>query len=79
MSKVVNLIEENMPLLYKLDLKGIKNINTALDYIIIFRTFQSYHFIKNKSQQKFETAEKCKVSIRTVEQAVSLLDQPLDD
>lgn len=77
MSRVVNLIEDNMALLYKLDLKGIKNISTALDYIIIFRTFKSYDFLNNKSQQIFETAEKCKVTTRTVSQAISILDQPL--
>ena len=73
-SKVLDLIENNVTLLYKLNKGGIKNINTALDYMVIYHTFRTYKGIPDIMERKAVTAEHCKVSIRTVSSALILLD-----
>jgi hypothetical protein len=40
--KIGDLIREHRELLYKLDKAGIKNINTALDYVLIEETHKAY-------------------------------------
>lgn len=72
--KVLDLIENNVVLLYKLNKGGIKNINTALDYLVIYATFKTYKKIPDIMERKAVTAEHCKVSIRTVSSALVLLD-----
>lgn len=60
--KVLDLIENNVALLYKLNKGGIKNINTALDYLVIYATFKTYRRIPEIMERKAVTAEHCKVS-----------------
>ena len=74
-NKIANLIEVHIDVLYKLDRAGIKNINTALDYLAIIKVYQMYSKLNDKKKQKKETAEQCHVSIRTVELALQLLGQ----
>lgn len=74
-NKIANLIEDHIDVLYKLDRAGIKNINTALDYLAIIKVYQMYSKLNDKKKQKKETAEQCHVSIRTVELALQLLGQ----
>ena len=74
-NKIANLIEDHIDVLYKLDRAGIKNINTALDYLAIIKVHQMYSKLNDKKKQKKETAEQCHVSIRTVELALQLLGQ----
>lgn len=74
-NKIANLIEDHIDVLYKLDRAGIKNINTALDYLAIIKVYQMYSKLIDKKKQKKETAEQCHVSIRTVELALQLLGQ----
>ena len=76
-NKVIDMIEENVSLLYKLDKAGIKCINTALDYMVIFYTYKSHSAIKDITERKELTAERCKVSVRTVSNAISVLDQKI--
>lgn len=77
MSNIKILIENNLPMLYSLKAKGVKSINTALDYIVIYQTYELFHHIPDKKQRKEEVADRCKVTTRTVEQALHLLDQPI--
>ena len=78
MSNIGDLIREHRELLYKLDKAGIKNINTALDYISIQETYKAYNWIKDKGERKEVTASRCRVSVRTVATALSILDQDVN-
>jgi hypothetical protein len=75
--KVLDLIEDNAALLYKLNKGGIKNINTALDYLVIYATFKTYKGIPEIMERKAVTAEHCKVSIRTVSSAIEILESKI--
>ncbi len=75
MIKIGDLIREHRDLLYKLDKAGIKNINTALDYVLIEDTHKAYDWIKDKGERKEVTASRCRVSVRTVATALNTLDQ----
>lgn len=73
-NKILDLIEDNVTLLYKLKKGGIKSIDTALDYLVIYATFKTYKGISDVMERKEETANHCKVSVRTVSNALVLLD-----
>lgn len=75
--KVLDLIENNAALLYRLNKAGIKNINTALDYMVIYSVFKTYRKIPEIMERKAVTAEHCKVSIRTVSSAIEILDSEI--
>lgn len=75
--KVLDLIENNVSLLYKLNKGGIKNINTALDYLVIYATYKTYKSIPDIMERKAVTAEHCKVSLRTVSSALIILDSEI--
>lgn len=77
MSNIGDLIREHRELLYKLDKAGIKNINTALDYVLIEDTYRAYAWIKDKGERKEVTASRCRVSVRTVATALTTLDQEI--
>lgn len=75
--KVLDLIENNAAILYKLNKGGIKNINTALDYLVIYATYKTYKGIPDVMERKHVTAEHCKVSIRTVSSALVILESEI--
>ena len=79
MSKIGEIIRSNMELLYKLDRAGVKSINTALDYVSITDTYEAYGWIKDKTERAEVTASRCRVSVRTVQTALSLLSQPVTE
>ena len=64
-----------MELLYVLDRAGIKSIAKALDYLSIYKVYESYSWLKEKTERKEIAAYHCKVSIRTVDTALALLMQ----
>ena len=64
-----------MELLYVLDRAGIKSIAKALDYLSIYKVYESYSWLKEKTERKEIAAHHCKVSIRTVDTALALLQQ----
>lgn len=73
--KIGDLLREHREILYKLDKAGLKNINTALDYVLIEDTYKAYEWIKDKGERKEVTASRCRVSVRTVATALNTLDQ----
>ena len=75
MSKIKETIEENVELLYVLGRAGIKSIAKALDYLSIYKVYESYSWLKEKTERKEIAAHHCKVSIRTVDTALALLMQ----
>ncbi|RMZ60065.1 hypothetical protein D1632_10780 [Chryseobacterium nematophagum] len=74
---VKDLISENLEIFFKLDLLGIKNINTAIDYLSICETYQKYLWIKKKSDREKVVADHCKVSIISVKRALLLMNQEI--
>ena len=74
-NNVRNLIEKNLTVLYALKAKGIKNINTAVDYVVIVNTYELFNHIPDNALRKSEVADRCRVSVRTVELALQLLNQ----
>lgn len=75
---VQQIIQENLQLFYKLSAVGIKNINTALDYYIIIETYKKYKWIQNSKERKEVTAEHLKVSIKSVENALHLMNKNIN-
>ena len=74
---VKDLISGNLEIFFKLDLIGIKNINTAIDYLSIYEVYQKYSWIKKKSDREKVVADQCKVSIISVKRALSLMNQEI--
>ena len=75
--KMLDLIENNAAILYKLNKGGINSIPTALDYMVIYATYKTFKHIDSTSDRKLETADKCGVSVRTVSNALTLLDSEI--
>lgn len=75
---VKDIISNNLELFFKLDLIGVKNINTAIDYLSIYETFQNHSWIEKISEREKVTAERCKVNIKSVRRARYLMEQKID-
>lgn len=75
MCSVKELITANRETLYSLQRAGVKNINTALDYVAISETYEAYGWLKDKTERVEVTASRCRVSVRTVHTALSTLAQ----
>lgn len=76
--KIKEVIKNNLEMLYKLSLAGVKNINTAIDYYSILETYKRYNWIENKRERKEVTASQCKVTVKTVENALSLMESEIE-
>lgn len=75
---VEEVIANNLQLLHKLSLAGVKNINTAVDYYMILETYRKYKWISNFKERKEVTATQCKVTLKTVENALALMEQKIE-
>lgn len=60
-----------------LDRLGVKSISSAIDYLTICEEYDKHGFIKSPRERKGVVASRFKVSVRKVEQALSLLHQKL--
>lgn len=76
--KVEEIIANNLEIFYKLSAVGMKNISTAVDYFIILETYKKYYWIKNFKERKSVTADQCKTTIRTVENALALMSSIIE-
>ncbi|CAA7195445.1 hypothetical protein [Chryseobacterium potabilaquae] len=74
---VRDLVSDNLEIFFKLDVLGIKNINTAIDYLSIYETYQKYSWIRKKSDREKVVADQCKISVISVKRALSLMNQEL--
>ena len=63
---------------YKLDLSGVKSINTAIDYLSICEEYEKYNWIKSEVEKKEVVASKFKVTVRTVNIALSLMRKKIE-
>ena len=63
---------------YKLDLTGVKSINTAIDYLSICEEYEKYNWIKSEVEKKEVVASKFKVTVRTVNIALSLMRKKIE-
>lgn len=72
------LVENNLQMFYKLDLSGVKSINTAIDYLSICEEYEKYNWIKSEVEKKEVVASKFKVTVRTVNIALSLMRKKIE-
>lgn len=75
---VEEVISTNLEIFYKLSTVGVKNISTAIDYFMILETFRKYAWIDNFKERKEVTASQCKVTLKTVENALSLMNERIE-
>ena len=75
MAKVVDLVEENVNNFRKLTVVGVKELNTALLYLSIFKTWESYKSIDKPFERKQVVASVCKCSYNTVCIAINLMQK----
>lgn len=72
---VREVIYNNRELFHKLDLAGVKNISTAVDYLRIVETYDEYAWIENNKERKEIVASQLKVTKKTVENALRLMQE----
>ena len=72
------LVENNLQMFSKLDLSGVKSINTAIDYLSICEEYEKYNWIKSEVEKKEVVASKFKVTVRTVNIALSLMRKKIE-
>lgn len=72
---VSDVLSTNLEFFYNLSAVGVKNINTAIDYFMISETYKKYSWIKNNKERREVTASHCKVTPKTVENALALMSQ----
>lgn len=70
---VKDIISNNLEIFFKLDLVGIKSISSAIDLMHIYKTYQEYSWINDKTERKKVVADVCKVSVSSVEKALCLM------
>lgn len=73
MGTVREAININRGLFYKLNKCGIKNIETALDYLSIYEQYENQKHIESSMERKKVVAVFCKVTVRTVEIAIQTM------
>ena len=74
---VKDVISNNLELLHKLDLIGVKSISSAIDLMHVYNTFKQYSWIDSKQEQKKVTASQCKVSVSYVEKSIALMNKEI--
>ena len=75
---VKDIISSNLEIFYKLDLIGVKSISSAIDLMHIYKTYQEYLWIDKEMDRKRVVAQACKISVSTVEKAVSLMNKQVE-
>lgn len=73
MATVKDEVLSNRKLFYKLNKCGIKNIETALDYLSIYEQYENQKHIESSMERKKVVAIFCKVTVRTVEIAIQTM------
>lgn len=77
-SKIHEIVDNNLELFHKLDLKGVKNISTAIDYLSIYKAYNQYSWIDNERERKETVASQLKVTKKTVENAINLMRETIE-
>lgn len=75
---VREIVQNNIELFYKLDLVGVKNISTAIDYLHIVNLYDSYDWVEDECERKEIVASQSKVSKKTVQNALNLMARALE-
>ncbi|BAP30139.1 uncharacterized protein CHSO_1102 [Chryseobacterium sp. StRB126] len=77
MGTVKEAVLNNRNLFYKLNKCGIKNIETALDYLSIYEQYENQKHIDSSMERKKVVATFCKVTVRTVEIALHTMKRAI--
>lgn len=70
---VQKLIEENSEVLHLLNSAGVKNIQTALDYLAVSQLDKTMNYISSKTDRKNKIADQLFMSRRSVENALAIM------
>lgn len=73
MGTVRDVVGTHRAMFYKLNKCGIKNIETALDYLSIYEQYENQKHIESSMERKKVVAVFCKVTVRTVEIALQTM------
>ena len=77
-SPIYEIVQNNLELFHKLDLKGVKSISTAIDHLTIYNTYKQYDWIENAKERKETVASQLKVTKKTVENALNLMNEIIE-
>ncbi|MEJ5105502.1 hypothetical protein [Chryseobacterium sp. MYb328] len=77
MGTVKEVVLNNRSLFYKLNKCGVKNIETALDYLSIYEQYENQKHIDSNMERKKVVAVFCKVTVRTVEIALQTMKRAI--
>ncbi len=75
---VREIIQNNLELFHKLDLVGVKNISTAVDYLHIVNTYDQYNWIEDEAKRKETVASQLRITKKTVQNAINLMKQAIE-
>lgn len=75
--EVKEFVEKNRGTLYKLSTTGTVNIATYLDYLSIYEQYESHKHISSITERKKVVATFCKVTLRTVDRAIALMNKSI--
>jgi hypothetical protein len=72
---VHEFVKSEIIILQKLSLVGIKDVNTAMDYLSIYETYMKYITIKSQMERIEATSIKCKAHTNTVRTAIKKMQE----
>ncbi len=73
--QVKDLLSGNLEVFHKLAVVGVKNINTAIDYLLIYDTYQKYDWIEKPAERKRVVSDVMNCHLNTIEKALQLMQQ----
>lgn len=79
MGSIAELLKQNELLLFRMERAGIKSIQTAIDYLQIYTTYESLDYVKSKVERKERVADRLGVSKRTVDTAINVCTQKVGE
>lgn len=74
---VRDFVSENLNVFHMLAINGVKNINTASEYLMIYDEYNRYKWIEDKRERLKVVADKCQCHFNTVKNAIRLMETVL--
>ncbi|QQM25256.1 hypothetical protein [Elizabethkingia sp. M8] len=74
---VREFVSDNLKIFHVLAKNGIKNINTASEYLMIYDEYNRYQWIEDKNERLKVVADKCQCHFNTVNNAIKLMERVL--
>jgi len=77
MAKVVDVLNTNAEILFKLRKCGVVNIESLTDQYSVYQIYLGFDKVKEKMVRYSMTAEKSKVSIQSVMKIIKLMEKQI--